>query len=260
MTVLQFSPGSPPDGLSRSDELASSVEGQGGSAFPGVSTELFEAVIRRLRPLHEARACREFLEAFPRLLGDGECLPTQAAVSARLQALTGFRIEPADGVASPREFFAALARRVFLATPSLRPAGAPFFAPAPDWIHDLIGHAVFLAHPLGAELYRLFGFAYRPTMSDAEVARLASAFWYVAEAGVVREGGRWKALGGALLSSVEELGGFRSVDVRAFDPGLVAELPFDDSRCQHEVFGARSVLELQARLRQHFGLGERRTR
>lgn len=210
--------------------------------------ELWELVLHRLRPLHEVLACDEYLEAFQRLLGDARLPPSQAAVSVRLRELTGFRIERARGSAPPRVFLARLGERVFTAAAVIRPAATPFFTPDPDWIHDLLGHAVFLAHPLGAELYQLFGSTYRPGMSDAEVARLTRLFWHVAEAGVVRQHGRWKALGGALLSSVEELRAFRSASIRTFDAASAADTPFDDTGCQAQLFGARSIGELRGEL------------
>jgi phenylalanine-4-hydroxylase len=154
--------------------------------------------------------------------------------------MTGFRIEPAVGLVDARTFYEGLARRTFLATAYLRDPRTPFFTSDPDWVHEWIGHIAFLASERIARLYQLFGRAAMAASSTEEVTAISSIYWYSMEMGLVWEDGRWRAVGAAILSSVDEIRNIRNVEIRPFDPVVVSSLPSDDSRLQPVLFGAAS--------------------
>ena len=71
--------------------------------------------------------------------------------------------------------------------------------------HEIVGHAVMLADPDFAELYRRFGRAASATRSDQLRTALARLFWFTMEVGAVMEEGRLRVCGAALLSSASAM-------------------------------------------------------
>jgi phenylalanine-4-hydroxylase len=199
-----------------------------------------------LKPLHRERACSAYLGLRDRILGDAsERMPTIEEVSARLTAATGFRLQPAAETVEARTFFALLDAGVFPAIRDVRKPAEMFFSPRPDWLHEAVGHAVGLAHPGIAYLYRQFGCAARRATSAGELDGLTRVYWFTVEAGVVLEQGRPKAFGAALLSSAQELLqlGIRST-LRPFDAAELQGRPFDDSTTQTSYVAFESLDEL----------------
>lgn len=214
-----------------------------GKPVPHVAyTEEEHAVWREvwshLRPLHLRYACREVLEAGERVRLDPQRVPQLADVNELLAAHHGFRLVPVAGLVSGRMFLSYLARRTFLSTQYMRHHNAPLYTPEPDVIHELVGHAATLAHPLFARASALFGEA-ALRLSDEAMVGVARLYWYSLEFGVVRERGALKAVGAGLLSSFGELGRFEaSAELRPFDAAAVAATPYDPTDYQSVLFVA----------------------
>jgi phenylalanine-4-hydroxylase len=214
-----------------------------GEPVPRVAyTEAEHAVWREvrshLRPLHERYACREYVEACELLRLDAERLPQLDDVNAMLTAHQGFRLVPVAGLVSGRMFLSYLSRQTFLSTQYLRHQNAPLYTPEPDIIHELVGHAPTLAHPLFAHANELFGRAALRLDDDAMVG-VARLYWYSLKFGVVRERGALKAVGAGLLSSFGELGRFEDqAELRPFDARAIADTPYDPTDYQSLLFVA----------------------
>ncbi|MDT3399602.1 phenylalanine 4-monooxygenase [Streptomyces sp. B1866] len=218
------------------------------------------AVHRALDALHEDRACAEYREAARSLDLPRTRVPQLAEVSERLTRLTGFRLEPAEGTVSGERFYRALAEGCFLSTQYLRDPASPFYSPEPDLIHELVGHAVSLASPVLADLYRRAGQAAGRARDAAEAAEFDRVFWFTLEAGAVREGGRVRAYGGALLSSADELRALDAAAVRDFSVAAVTAQDFDITRRQPVLFAAGSLAQAAEALRGYLaGFGTRRS-
>jgi phenylalanine-4-hydroxylase len=189
---------------------------------------------------HERHACAEYLEAKRRLDLPRERIPQLREVSARVEAISGFRLAPVAGLVAARVFLESLADGVFLCTQYIRHPSTPLYTPEPDVVHELLGHAVTLASPRLAELNRRFGEAVRRTKSDEDFARLARLYWFTVEFGVVREDETIKAYGTGLLSSAGELEAMRDVELRPLDLDAAARADYDPTRFQPVLFCADS--------------------
>ena len=204
--------------------------------------DVWRTVLKRIQPLHEAKACSVFLDQSTTMLGSYDTsIPQQSEISEKLEALTGFCIRPATSLMKTVPFLRSLARRTFCATQFIRSTQTPFFSSEPDWIHELLGHAVVLGNPMIADVYVSFGRAAECAKTQNQYDQLQKLFWFTAESSLVREGGRWKALGAAILSSVTEMESFDSNLIRPFDPHEPTKHDFDYRQCQDELFGATSV-------------------
>lgn len=212
---------------------------------------LWRDIMSALAPAHRAHACAEYLACVRRLDLPRERIPQMREVSARVQAISGFRLEPVAGLVEPRVFLESLAGGVFLCAQYIRHHSTPHYTPEPDVVHELIGHAVLLASERMAELNRLVGEAVRRTRTTAGFERLARLYWFTVEFGVLREAGGLKAYGTGLLSSAGELAAMHDAELRPLDPDAASRLDFDPTKYQPVLFCAESFDEMYLTLRDY---------
>src|ERR1044072_433732 len=212
----------------------------------GVWQKIWEA----LGPAHRKHACAEYLDCVERLAFDTDRIPQLDEVSRKVEAISGFRLEPVAGLVEPRVFLESLARGVFLSTQYIRHHSTPLYTPEPDVAHELIGHAVTLASTRFAELNRLFGEAVSRTRDAKEMDRLARVYWFTIEFGVLRENGRIKAYGTGLLSSAGELAEMHKAELRPLDLEVAVDLVYDPSHFQAFLFCADSFDKMYETLRE----------
>ena len=212
--------------------------------YSDVEHGVWRAVSRRLEPLHAEHACRAYLEGKEDLGLPVDRVPQLREVTERLAPLTGFSYLPVAGLAPLRDFYGAFASSVFFSTQYLRHPSMPLYTPEPDIVHEVVGHANQLASPGFAPLYRLVGDAVARTQGEEALRFLSRVFWFSLEFGVVDEGGEVKAYGAGILSSPGETAAFRSAEIRPLDVVAMGTVPYDITRFQPVLFGARSVTHL----------------
>ncbi len=212
---------------------------------------VWQTIWKALRPAHETHACTEYLLSVKRLAFDTERIPQLSQVTKRVEALSGFRLEPVAGLVQPRVFLENLANGVFLCTQYIRHHSTPLYTPEPDVAHEIIGHAVTLASEKLAHLNRLFGEAVRRTYSADRLGLLSRLYWFTIEFGVLHEGGKVKAYGTGLLSSAGELVEMHKAKLRPLDPNAVFEQEYDPTRYQPILFCAESFEAMYEQLRDY---------
>ena len=198
---------------------------------------------------HRKHACREYLDCLERLDFDTNRIPQLAEVSRKVEAISGFRLEPVAGLVEPRVFLESLASGVFLCTQYIRHHSTPLYTPEPDVAHEIIGHAVTLASPRFAEINRLFGEAVRRTQTADELDKLARVYWFTIEFGVLRENGNVKAYGTGLLSSAGELEEMHKAELRPLNLEAAANHVYDPTHYQTMLFCAESFDAMDQMLR-----------
>jgi len=253
-SIVQLDPDHPgfrdPDYRTRRNEIAQiAMIHRPGDAIPDAPyTEqehlVWKTIWRALEPAHRSHACAEYLGCLERLGFDANRIPQLREVSRKVEALSGFRLEPVAGLVEPRVFLESLANGVFLCTQYIRHHSTPLYTPEPDVAHEIIGHAVTLASPRFAELNRLFGVAVNRTVRDAELERLARIYWFTIEFGVLRENGDVKAYGTGLLSSAGELEEMHKAELRPLDLHAAAHHDYDPTHYQSVLFCAASFDEM----------------
>jgi phenylalanine-4-hydroxylase len=219
--------------------------------YTAQETDVWDTALSHLVPMHQEKACPQYLQAFPSLQFRAGHIPSFSELELRLRASSGFRFEPVAGLVTPRYFMERLADGVFLATQYMRHHSLPLYTPEPDVIHELIGHGPLLADPEFAEINRLFGEVTRTT-SDRNIDRLIRAYWFVLEFGVYREAPNLphRVLGAGLLSSFGELGQFDTkAELRPFDLDVIATTAFDPTDYQGVLFVGSSPKQMLSELR-----------
>ncbi len=225
-----------------------------GSPIPAAPyTELehgvWQTIWEALRPAHREHACAEYLECLKRLDFAADRIPQLDEVSQKVEAISGFRLEPVAGLVEPRVFLESLAQGVFLSTQYIRHHSTPLYTPEPDVAHEIIGHAVTLASPRLAELNRLFGETVKRTTRTDDFDRLARIYWFTIEFGVLREDDRIKAYGTGLLSSAGELAEMHKAELRPLDLTAAANHVYDPTHYQSILFCADSFDAMYRMLR-----------
>jgi phenylalanine-4-hydroxylase len=213
--------------------------------------QVWSAIWKALKPAHARHACAEYLASLNRLDFDTERIPQLREVSKRVEAISGFRLEPVAGLVEPRVFLENLANGVFLCTQYIRHHSTPLYTPEPDVAHEIIGHAVTLASEPLAELNRLFGEAVKRTSSADRLLLLSRLYWFTIEFGVLLEGDAVKAYGTGLLSSAGELEEMGAAELRPLDIDAVIARQYDPTHYQPVLFCADSFASLYGTLREY---------
>jgi phenylalanine-4-hydroxylase len=235
-----------PEYRARRDAIAAtSARYRPGEAIPDVAyTDVEHGVWRtvsaHLRPKHEQYACAEYRGAAARLDLPTEEVPQLSLVDERLRRLSRFEIAPVPGLVPVRTFYGSLAERRFLSTQYVRHPSVPLYTPEPDIVHEVIGHANFLASERMADLYQAAGQASLRTQSDAALDFFSRVFWFSIEFGVLWEDGELRTYGSGILSSFGELDHFREAQIRPFDLRAMGTQPYDITVYQPVLFAARS--------------------
>jgi phenylalanine-4-hydroxylase len=235
-----------PEYRARRDAIAAvSAHHMPGAPIPSVEYTdvehgVWRTVSRELAPKHEAYACREYREAEARLALPTDRVPQLSEVTGRLERLTSFSVSPVPGLVPTRTFYGSLADRRFLSTQYVRHPSVPLYTPEPDIIHEIIGHANFLASPRMADLYEEAGKASRRAESDAALDFFSRVFWFTIEFGVLWEDGDLRTYGSGILSSFGELEHFRQAEVREWDIAAMGTQSYDITVYQPVLFAARS--------------------
>jgi phenylalanine-4-hydroxylase len=211
---------------------------------------VWQTIWKALKPAHDRHACAEYLECVRSLQFDVDRIPQLSEVSRKVEAISGFRLEPVAGLVEPRVFLESLANGVFLCTQYIRHHSTPLYTPEPDVAHEIIGHAITLASQKLADINRLFGEAVKRTSNEAEMDQLARVYWFTIEFGVLRESGKVKAYGTGLLSSAGELEEMDKAELRPLDLEAASKHAYDPTHYQSVLFCADSFDEMDGRLRE----------
>jgi phenylalanine-4-hydroxylase len=212
--------------------------------------QVWRAIWQALEPAQQKHACAEYLSSLEHLSFAPDRIPQLREVNEKVQAISGFRLEPVAGLVQPRVFLENLADGVFLCTQYIRHHSTPLYTPEPDVVHEIVGHGVTLASARLAELNRLFGKAIKRTVSAEGLDKLSRVYWFTIEFGVLREAGEVKAYGTGLLSSAGELEEMRKAELRRFDLDAASSCEYDPTHFQPILFCADSFEEMYQRLKE----------
>ncbi len=211
--------------------------------------EVWRTIWTALQPAHQKYACAEYLAALQRLSFAPDRIPQLREVNEKVQAISGFRLEPVAGLVQPRVFLENLANGVFLCTQYIRHHSTPLYTPEPDVVHEIVGHGVTLASEKLAEINRMFGRAVKQRTQPEALEQLSRIYWFTIEFGVLRENGEVKAYGTGLLSSAGELKEMREADLRPLDLDAISHQEYDPTHYQPVLFCAKSFEGMYQTLR-----------
>lgn len=215
--------------------------------------QLWAWICRNLAIKHNRYACRAYLETWEALDLPQDRIPQLQEVSAKIEPLTGFRLEPVAGLIEAHDFMKALSKRVFLATQYIRHYSCPAYTPEPDVVHEIIGHSGQLAHPVFAELNQRFGQLVLTLSDPKQIEQLARVYWFTIEFGVLMEQNKVKAYGAGLLSSFGELDNICKAEIRPFSISAIESQEFDVTNFQAVLYCAQDIKQVIRELDAYLG-------
>lgn len=221
--------------------------------YTAEETATWTAVWDKLVHLFPTHACKQYNHVLPLFAENASftrnSLPQLQDVSDYLENATGFTIRPVAGLLSSRDFFNALAFRIFYSTQYIRHHSQPLYTPEPDIVHEILGHVPMLANPEFAEFCQAIGFASLGA-SDAVIEELGRCYWYSVEFGLCKQNGGVRAYGAGILSSAGELEYCLSgkPQLLPWDPFVAAKMTFPITKYQPTYFVAEDFKDAQAKL------------
>ncbi|WP_186648719.1 phenylalanine 4-monooxygenase [Fluviispira vulneris] len=242
-----------------------SVEGTIGEKIitPTYSQEqhkTWKIMLNKQSKLVQGNLCDEYIEGMNLLNFPKEKIPSLAQSSETLRKCTGWQIIRAEGLVSPKYFFALLANKVFPCTDFIRHIDEIDYTPAPDTFHDQAGHLAMITNQRFAEFFHLFGIAGAHAKNDAEVMWFNRIYWFTVEFGLInptahagskRDHKQCRIYGAGIASSCGEIIYSLSEKVKKlpFSLDVITETDFDIHHMQDLLFEIESFDELEYEFR-----------
>ncbi len=191
--------------MPKSTEYAAKVaDDRGFIAYDAEEDAVWRDLMAQQLPAVRDRMASPYLRGLDLLDLPQDRVPQCPEVSAKLGALTGWRVEPVPALIGFGRFFGMLADRTFPAASFIRKRKHFNYIEEPDIFHEIFGHTPLLTDPAFAAFSQAIGAA--GTRCDkADYAWLIRLYWFSIEFGLMREDSQLKALGSGLASSVTEL-------------------------------------------------------
>lgn len=191
--------------MPKSTEYAAKVaDDRGFIAYDAEEDAVWRDLMAQQLPAVRDRMASPYLRGLDLLDLPQDRVPQCPEVSAKLGALTGWRVEPVPALIGFGRFFGMLADRTFPAASFIRKRKHFDYIEEPDIFHEIFGHTPLLTDRAFAAFSQAIGAA--GTCCDkADYAWLIRLYWFSIEFGLMREDGQLKALGSGLASSVTEL-------------------------------------------------------
>jgi phenylalanine-4-hydroxylase len=191
--------------------------------FTQAEHAVWDTLFKRQVAMLPGRASDAFLRGVDVLKLTKPGIPDFAELSARLTALTGWRVDAVPGLVPDDVFFDHLANRTFVAGNFIRRADQLDYLQEPDVFHDVFGHVPMLADPVFADYMVAYGKGGQRAGSLGALKRLARLYWYTVEFGLVEEAGALRIYGAGIVSS-------RGESIFALDDPSPNRIGFDLTR------------------------------
>jgi len=172
------------------------------------SHQTWATLLSSLRPLSNKTSCSKLLHGQEVIRLDSNRIPKFEELSEQLSSSTGWEIIGTNGFLPNELFFTHLANKRFPMACDIRSLNGSEFQEYPDLFHDIYGHTPMLIYPEVSELLRSSAVGILKAIELGRhdlVKKIAAAYWFTIEVGLVREHGNIRVYGAAIASSPKEI-------------------------------------------------------
>ena len=165
-------------------------------------------LLSSMNALSSKTSCSKFMRGQEVINLDAQRIPKFEELTERLSTSTGWEIIGANGFVPDEVFFTHLANKRFPMSCEIRSLDGSQFQEYPDLFHDIYGHVPLLIYPEISEMLQSSARGILKAMKLGRqdlVKKIASAYWFTIEVGLVRERGDIRVYGAAIASSSKEL-------------------------------------------------------
>jgi len=176
------------------------------STYTGKDFYVWRLLYERQLPSIQAHASQLYLDALDKIGFNANEIPNFDKTNKRLQQHTGWQLAVVPGLVPEGAFFEMLANKTFPATCWLRSLEEMDYIEEPDIFHDVLGHVPLLVNSAYAMFLHNFGKLAMKWMDTPNAIHiLAHVYWFTIEFGLLRENGKNKIFGAAIISSHGEM-------------------------------------------------------
>ncbi len=213
---------------------------------------------QNVEPVQNSFACESYLSGKD-YIGLGDNLPDLETLNIDLLQKTGWQIVVVNGLLPVEDFYRLLSKKIFPSATLLRPWHSLSFIGEPDLFHDIMGHLPMFYDKefsnflqLSAEkCYTILNqLPNGSAIKEKAIQEFGRFGWFTWEAGLIKENGKTKAYGGAILSSSEETVYAISAEKIRFDIDQVINTAYTDKVVNPKYFVADSYQHLHFSLEQ----------
>lgn len=213
-----------------------------------VQHDTWATLYRRQRDMLGDKAARLYLDSLDAMDSLTEAtIPRVDAMTAQLQAATGWGLEIVPGLIPVDDFFALLAQQRFCTSTWVRRPDQLDYLEEPDMFHDTFGHVPPLMNSEFAAFMKRFGeIGVALRGREEHVLALQRLYWFFVEFGFVEEQGRPMAFGAGIMSSFGETQHAWNLrtDLRKFTMEGVMTTPFTTTEIQTTYFLIEDISEV----------------
>lgn len=176
------------------------------TSYTDEDRSVWRDLYRHQQELLDRRVCAPFAGCLAALELRAEEIPELDAFSDRLERLSGWRVQAADGQLSGHDYWGLIGDRRFPSITSLRGRHELGHAVRPDMFHDIFGHIPLLLDRTYSEYIQgMAEIALDHLDDEAGLARHGNAYKWTIEYGLIDEGGATRVYGAGLISSSTEI-------------------------------------------------------
>lgn len=231
-------------------EVAKKWRAKGGEIpeviYSKTENQTWEIIFKKLAVLHSDLASSNYLRSKDALKFPHKKIPQLKKVNSDLNILSGFGVEPVEGLIDAQTFLSSFERRVMPCSQFIRHHLKPEYTPEPDIVHEVVGHVPMFVDQDFVEFSEMIGCAAR-LAKTAELKKLERLYWFTVEFGLIKEKGKLKVYGAGLLSSVGEIVHSLSDEVERcnFEIEKVITQDYDFYKMQDKLFVIDSFKDLK---------------
>lgn len=217
------------------------------SGYKEQDHQTWKILCERQLVLRKENISTAYLTGFQNLELDHNKIAKIDIISSRLKSISGWTLIPVAGLIPTKDFFTMMIDKKYPITVPIRKPSEMDFIDHPDIFHDVCGHVPLLTNLEFVNFLANYSMlALKYLKDDRAVNILGRLYWFTCEMGVIVEQGEYKAYGGAVITSAQEIVNInnRNAPKYPFSINQILNTTFDYSRLQTEYFVINSYDEL----------------